>query len=126
MNKLDELMQKGAPHLVIMYNNRDGKEHFQWGINGSIPVLTLLGAIIRIQAEVSFRSPEECQDRALVIVWDVENRKVEWFAHPSILGDSIIGMLETVKNVILNTHNARQASNQQVRLLGPDGKPFMM
>jgi len=77
-----EVMTTNPPRLVVLFRRgEDGSEEFQWGVVGTVPVLTLIGAIVRVQAELAFRSPEPCEPSALVIAWDAESRKVQWFVH---------------------------------------------
>ena len=128
MSNFTETVKHDTPRLVIMYREVDGKEQYQWGVVGAIPIMNLIGAIVRFQAELpSHEWPyEECPESALVITWNKESGKFDWFVHPDIPVDSLVGMLETVRMTIVNTHIARQAAAQQVRLLGPDGQPFPM
>jgi hypothetical protein len=122
MSKFTETVKQDTPRLVVMFRRDGDNEMFQWGMVGEMPILTLVGYIIRVQAELFFRAAEECPEPALVIAWDVAARKFDWFVHQDIPVDSLVGMLETVKTVILSTHMARQAANQQM-ILGPDGLP---
>lgn len=111
-----------TPRLVIMFKRDGEKELFQWGFIGQIPLLTLVGALIRVQAELTFKAAQECPESALVITWNNEIKKIDWYVHPSIPVDSLVGMIETVKATILATHGAKQLAAQQL-ILGPDGKP---
>ncbi len=123
MTKFSDLKQD-TPRVVVMFKGEDDKELFQWGMIGKMPILTLIGCIVRVQEELSasFLQPEACPESSLVIAWDDEKREFSWFVHPSIPIDSLVGMLETIKMTILATLAAQQASNQQM-ILGPDGRP---
>ena len=123
MSSFIETVQADTPRLVVMFRRDGDKEQFQWGMVGSMPILTLVGYIVRVQAELAFRSPDVCNQEALVIAWDSELRKFSWFVHPNIPIDSLVGMLDTIKSTILGSHMARQAAAQQL-ILGPDGRPM--
>lgn len=126
MSKFDETVRQDTPRLVVTFQRQGDKELYQWGVVGAIPVLSLIGVIVRVQAELAFRSPDECPEMALVITWDEGTHKFSWFVHQDIPVDSLVGMLETIKATIVATHVARVAASQQVvhRLLGPDGQPM--
>lgn len=115
-------LKQDTPRLVVMFRRDGDKEMFQWGMLGEMPILTLVGVIVRVQAELAFRAAEECPESALVIAWDKQHRSFDWFVHPDIPMDSLVGMLETIKATIVSTHMARQMAAQQV-ILGPDGRP---
>lgn len=117
-------IQHDTPRLVVMFKRDGENEMFQWGMVGAMPLITLIGYITRVQGELQFRNPEPCNQLALAIVWDQEDREFSWFVHPDIPVNSLIGMLETVKVTLLNSHMARQIGAQQVGLLGPDGRPL--
>jgi hypothetical protein len=112
-----------TPRLVVMFHrNPDGSEHFQWGIVGSMPILTLIGAVGRVQIEleaVKLESP--CSQLALVIAWDDVECEVHYFTHPDIPTDPLCGMLETIKAALVGTRVAQQRAAQLI--LGPDGVP---
>ncbi len=107
----------------------DGTKQFQWGMAGQIPLLSLVGGIVRIQQELFLRSPNPCRAPALVLAWEPEGPetagRLEWFLNSQIDLDALCGYLETVKLTILGTYQARQAAAQQVQMkvLGPDGRP---
>ncbi len=131
MSKFTDTVNQDTPRLVVMFNLDNGKEQFQWGMVGGIPMLTLVGCITRVQAglvdwtdSLYSQVPEECDQQALVITWDSLTKKCDWFVHPDTPVDSMIGMLETIKMTILATMQARQAAAQQVGIVGPDGKPM--
>ena len=124
ISKFTNNVRQDTPRLVVMFGwAGDGSESFQWGIVGKIPLLTLLGCIVRVQGELSFRSPDECDQMALVVTWNEQTRKCEWYVHPDIPVDPLVGMLETIKEAILQSLLARRAANQKV-VLGADGQPY--
>lgn len=117
---------KDTPRLVVMFKQTGQQENFQWGMIGEMPILSLIGQIIRVQGELPMMEPGDplynCPERALVLAWDNDGRKFSWFVHADIPVTALVGMLETIKMTILGTHMARQVANQQV-ILGPDGQP---
>jgi hypothetical protein len=121
MSKFTETVKQDTPRLVVMFRREGDKELFNWGIVGSIPILTLVGHIVRTQGDLHLLTFEECPEPALCIAWDDEERVFHRFLHPSIPLDSLVGMLETIKQTILATHAARQFAAQQL-ILGPDGR----
>lgn len=125
LTKFTDLTQD-TPRLVVMFKQDGDEEQFQWGILGKMPILTLVGHIGRVQAELPLLEPGDprydCPESALVIAWDEVDHKFTWFVHPSIPADSLAGMLEMIKATIVATKLARQVAAQQV-ILGPDGQP---
>lgn len=123
-SKFNEIVKQDTPRLVISYKSINNQDTFQWGVLGHVPVLTLIGAITRVQAEYFFTA-HPCPESALVIAWSngFSSSSIDWFIHEDIPQVPVMGMLEVVKATIVNTHVARQAAAQQVRILGPDGAP---
>lgn len=122
--KFYDIVKNETPRVVVMFRRDGDKELFQWGMVGGVPILALVGQIVRVQAELAFRKPEECPESALVIAYIAESRKFDWFVHPDIPVESLVGMLETIKVMILDSHMAKQIGAQKVQLLGPDGQPM--
>lgn len=116
-------IEENTPRLVVLFNGEGGGERFQWGIVGAMPLLTLIGSIVRVQAELAFRAADPCSEPALIIVWREKTKKVDWYVNPSIPVDPLVGMLECVKATLVATHIARSAAAQQI-ILGPDGRPM--
>lgn len=130
LHSFSEVVREDTPRLVVAFKCEDNKEMYQWGMVGSIPILDLLASIIEVQGKlVSDPNTQynECPQPALVITWDVEARRPRWFVHPDIPVYSLVGMLDTIRATIVNTHLARMAAAQQMHgsgILGPDGQPF--
>lgn len=122
--KFEEIEQE-TPRLVILFDSKDGKDVFQWGLVGSMPIMSMLGAMVRIQHLVDFRAAKECPQKALVIVWDEANRQTDWFLHKDAPIEALIGMIEGVKLEILGAYLSRNKVNRQ-NILGPDGNPMRM
>jgi len=120
---MNDPSERKTQRLVVKFQRTGDNESFEWGVTGSIPALTLVGYIIRIQAELAFRKPDECEELALMIVWDEQRRECSWSVHPSIPVDPLVGMLEVIKTMVLGAHMTNQVSGG-VGLLGPDGRPI--
>lgn len=125
MTRFVDSVSQETPRLVVMFRRgEDGKDdQFQWGVIGQIPMLSLIGAIVRVQGELYFRSPNECPEQALVIIYDSVTKAFDWFVHPDVPVDAMAGMLEAIKFTITASRMAQQKANQQV-ILGPDGLPI--
>jgi hypothetical protein len=133
MSKFEDVVRQDTPRLVVLFKEENGKEMYQWGIVGAVPLMRLIGYIGRVQVTLlTSRLDDEsldlhpsryCEPSACVVVWRGEMRAFDWFVHPDIPPDSLAGMLETVKAALVGSQLARQVQNQQV-VLGPDGQPW--
>ncbi len=129
MSKFSDCVKNDTPRLVVMFHRPEPKqERFQWGMVGSLPILTCIGCIARVQVELPLIEPDDdryhCPQSALVIAWDAANQRFDWFVHPDIPVDSLVGMLETIKAALVNSQLAQQIRNNQVGIVGPDGRPM--
>lgn len=122
MDKFEDVIATNPPCLVVSLKYQDGVEVFDWGMGGAsqIPRLTALGAICRVQSEIHFKAAKECPVSALVIVYDLNTKKTDWFMNPSIPIDPLVGMLETIKYAIMNVERPK---SQLPMIFGPDGNP---
>lgn len=125
MTKFSDIKQD-TPRIVVMFKEEDGRERFQWGMIGNMPVLTLIGYIARVQVELPLLEPGDllykCPEQALVIAWDADKKKFNWFVHEDAPVDSMVGMLETIKFSITSAQAAEHEASRQF-ILGPDGRP---
>jgi hypothetical protein len=124
MSKFSDTVKQDTPRLVVMYNGDGGQERFQWGMVGQLPVLTLIGYMTRVQAELAFRTPDECDQVALVIAWDGSARRFDYFVHDDIPVDSLVGMLEMIKAALIGSRVAQQAKDEQIGLYDATGQPI--
>lgn len=139
MSKFSEIVNNDTPRLVVMFRRpAPDQEQFQWGMIGKMPVITAVGYITRVQAELRLSdSDHNCDEMALVIAWhcptirnciDGTETKLppqfDYFVHPNIPVDSLVGMLETIKAALVGSSMAQQARNQQVGLLDGTGNPI--
>lgn len=121
MREFADVVKQNTPRLVVAY---DGQV-FKWGVVGSPPTLSIIGTIVRVQAELQFKSADECPERALVIAW--EDGVSMWFLHPDIPVDSVTGMLEIIKTTMVAGMVAQQQQRSVIHpgLLGPNGRPII-
>ena len=124
-----EAMSGDPSRLVVQFQRgSDGSEQYQWGAVGVIPVLSLIGQVARVQAELPLLEPGDerhtCPQPALVILSGVNG--FEWFVHPEIPVDSLCGMLEMIKAMLVNSRLAQQTQQRvdKPAILGVDGKPM--
>lgn len=125
----DETMKTDPTRLVVLFRiMEDGSEQFQWGVVGSMPLLSLIGYIGRVQADlVNGAWSPECggdPDQALVVAWDEADRSLTHFTHPDVPAYPLAGMLETIKSMLVMSKLGQSAGAQKVQLLGPDGIPM--
>jgi hypothetical protein len=130
MDKLEEIIRTvpTTPRLVVKYRKMpDGGDQFEWGVVGHMPLLSLIGYVVRVQAELAFRSPEPTDQQALVVLFDPtksESDQFCYFVHPDIPVDAMVGMLETVKFTLVSSRFAQKAGANKVSILGPDNRPM--
>lgn len=125
-NPTDKIAPDTARMVIQFQRARDGSEQYQWGIVGTIPILTLIGQICHVQAELTDSEwiPEWEGDKALVVVWDAVDKTMSHYKHPDIPPDSLLGMLEIIKIALVSSRIAQHNAANQV-ILGPDGRPIM-
>lgn len=127
MSKFEENVNQHTPRLVVTFKSVRGNETFQWGIVGNIPMLTIIGAIARVQQELfTVLSSNMCPEPALVITWDEKERTTDWYIHSNVPLEPLAGMLELIKAGLVASHMARGAAMaSKGAILGPDGRPMM-
>lgn len=126
-----DVIADNPPRLAVLFQRgQDGSEQFQWGVAGSIPMLSLIGGIVRVQASLLGDEwiPEcdlpEGQPSALVIVWEKDDRTFSHYLSPEIPREPLVGMLETIKAMLVAGRLGQHSASQKVQLLGPDGSPM--
>lgn len=143
MHRFSDTVKQDTPRLVVLFKrgvsgDKRGVsgEQFQWGMVGTIPLLSLIGAINEVQGKLTSCERwepyewlnKDCPQEALVITWNrdrddfVGSSPFDWFLHRDTPIYSMIGMMETIKATLTDTNRARQAAAQHM-ILGPDGKP---
>lgn len=131
----DDVMATNPARLVLQFSlDAAGAEKFDWGVVGQLPVLSAVGCIVQVQAVLSTSRLDDytldlppsryCQHPALVIAWDASNRQFQWWTHPSIPVDPLLGTLEMVKASLVAGHLAQSAAAKRSPIVRPDGSPF--
>lgn len=120
MSKFSDLTNE-TPRLVVRFVIKNNVETFDWGIVGKAAPLSLVGAITRAQSELFVEPGEACPEPALVIAWVNNSPTSEWFVHPSIPLEPLVGMLEVIKQIIISAVGEQVAKHT---ILGPDGYPI--
>lgn len=129
MSNFSDAMQGNPPRMVVQFGLQpDGSETFQWGIVGDIPILSLIGHIVRVQADlVSGAWVPECnapnQPPSLVVAWHADSRSLQHYLSPDIPVDPLCGMLETIKAALVMSRMGQRAAAHRTAILGPDGRP---
>lgn len=131
MSNFTEAMASNPPRLVVLFKRAEnGSEQFQWGIVGSIPMISLIGAVVRVQVDLVSREwMPECDNdpSALVIAWDAEYRSASYYVSKDIPLDPLLGMLDCVRTALVGSRLGQQTAAQRIEpkhLYGPDGAPW--
>ena len=128
MSRCSEIVKQDTPRLVIKYKHEAGNEMFDWGVVGELPSLSLVGYIVQLEREIQAKlyiEEHDCPEPALVVMWNTKDREFDWFLHPDIPLDPLVGMLELVKTNVLTTYIIRQSQQvQKTAVLGLDGRPI--
>lgn len=118
-------IKQDTPRLVIQYSVEGGQDQFRWGMEGTIPSLTMIGQVARLCVELVSDNPvsavKYCPQPAVVIAWDEGEEEFGRFVHPGIPVDPLIGMLEVVRQMLTAK---LAATGQASRLLGANGQPL--
>ena len=128
MSVFSDVMTPTTPHMVVYFSqSADGAEQFNWGVGGKIPILSLIGAIVGIQRDISSGNwlPEpESEGPALVCAYHQDTGDFTPFLSADIPRYSLMGMLETIKSLLIDSRMAQHMAAQQTRILGVDGQPM--
>lgn len=115
----EQLLSEGNARLVIKHQKtEEGKDNFEWGIAGQMPLISLIGQLTKAQQNLCIIP--ECPEQALAIIWDGS----DWhqFIGLEIPEVEMTGMIELVKASLIGSHAAQQSLAQST-ILGPGGKP---
>lgn len=124
-----EAVSADTPRLELRFRiDEQGREQFEWGMQGGMPILSLISAIINVQHQLqtmpswAWTVKHDCPEQKVVLAWNTQTRSFDWFAHKDTPRDAVIGMLEMIKATIVAGNVARQMASQQL-ILGIDGRP---
>lgn len=126
MTPFAEIIQKCPTWLAIEYQvMSDGKERFSWKLVGSMPILTLLGVILKVQRELLIGNFIDPINEPLLVIAQDEGGDFDWWVNGDIPTYALAGFLETVKDTIKSPQSMAKTQQQGISVLGPDGRPFM-
>lgn len=127
MSRFTDIVKSDTPRLVVALEG----ESFRWGVVGNIPLLSLMGAVVRAQVKLDtgfVTNEPEMTPPALVIAWDDVEREFRWFVHPDVPIEPLCAMLELIKATLgAQLFQANRQSQIQVpekQFLGPNGLPL--
>ena len=136
INDFAEKVTKDTPRIVVNYRLNNGNDEFSWGVTNGVPVAAGIGALGRVQVELAtyyhssyYATIKNCPDHCLVLVWDVATKECEFYLHPDLPVDGLIGTLEIIKVTMVTMQMSkvdREAggSRDEFNVLGLDGKLF--
>lgn len=122
VSRFTKLMEGNPPRLMVRHRkDESGQDQFEWGITGGMPVLDLIGFLAKFQ-----RVEGTIQDevRALVIIWIPEMNDFEWFIHRNMPENGTLGVVESIKSLLIDSRNAQAVTSKRVEILGPTGQPL--
>lgn len=122
-----ELLVDNPPRLVVQHSTTtSGEDNYQWGVVNQVPVLHIIGALTRAQADLCNCEwmPELDDEQAFVITYDPQTKTTEFYRHPAIPQESLVGMLEIIKAMLVGGRVAQSMASRQTMILGPDGGPM--
>ena len=133
MSKFTETVHADTPKFVVQYRTDGTNQEFSWGMSKVMPMLSLIGAIARVQGEIGMwlsdprfdeGDPHYCDMMALVLAWDAESKTFNWFVNPAIPLDPLLGILEVTNVTLTSQHIMReQQAAAATGIIGPDGRP---
>lgn len=129
MSAFAEVMRDNPPRMVVQYSlTHSGEENFSWGVVGQIPMLSLIGAIVRAKGLIAAGTwMPDCggaPEPSLVIVWHQDDREFAFYLDSAIPIDPLLGMLSNIESMLLSSIHAQQVAAGMAGLLGPDGQPM--
>lgn len=131
MSTYTDKVTETTPRIEVRHRNIDGRNEYEWGIAGNMPLLETMGAVRRAQIELhsssEFLDPANtCPEHKFILAWDSESKSFSWFVHPDIDTDSLIGFLDTINLTVGMGLEARRRTAQAQVILGPDGRPMQV
>lgn len=127
--RFKDIVKSDTPILVVNFKvNDEGREDYEWGVKGNIPLLPLIGYVVKVLNEYASTDIQRlylfdkiCKPQALVIAY--VDKEFHWFLHKDTPKYGMLGMLKMIETTLVGTTMARSTANQQ-RILGVDGKPI--
>lgn len=121
-----EAMETNPARLVVQWRQaQGGRDEYQWGIVGDLPVLSVIAKLVEVQAKlVGGEWVSECDDDLPALVLVLSSDGLETYLDRRIPSDSLCGMLEIIKAMLVNSRLAMMQAANKVQLYGPDGSPM--
>lgn len=126
-----EFMATNPPRLVVQFRrDANGGESFDWGVVGNMPGMSIIGAVVRAQADLAegkWIPGCESDPPALVIAWHGAEKRFEHWVHRDIPVEPLVGMIEVVKTILVSCRIQEMAAAAHTGaggILGPDGRPM--
>lgn len=122
MTRYEEIVKPNTPVLVVRYRIED-KELFEWEVIGSIPILSLIATMVKIQQKLNNCLPWQLYrlenrlspNQELIITYNPADKSFDWFIGENVSFASMAGYLEIVKLSILTAPAvAKLAAQQQI------------
>lgn len=132
MSKFTEIVKEDTPRIIIKFEfDEQGRDQYEWGNIGNIPLMSLIGGIVNVQVELSDISLDRlvihdkiCPDQMLVITWDKDTKDFDWFVHRNVPKYGMLGMLDLIRATMVDSIRARQSTIQQPTLVDINGQPI--
>ncbi len=126
---MDEYL-KSITGVIIFYDAaaNGGSGGWRWTIqNAQIPIVKLIGYLVKLQGWLIYRKADKCDAPALVIEWDAAERELSYSVNDKLPVDELIGTLELFKAQLVDGQIAQimalQQKAQESPLLAADGRP---
>lgn len=127
MKTFAEAMESNPPRLVVKFSwGPDNDEQFEWGITATMPMMSLIGELCDVlTADLQGGTDvAECDQSALVIIYDIEAREFNTYIDPCIPTAPLKGMLEVIKHLLVADKIGQALGKAGTGLIGPNGRPL--
>lgn len=105
-------MSKSYVFVKYVRGAKPELDSYSYGVVGNIPVMQLIGYIVRVQAELAFRSPEACDGGLCIINYDPTIGLLTWAVDSCIPVDQLVGMLELIKSTLVDSQISLMAQSK--------------
>ncbi len=131
MSRFTETVMEDTPRLTVAFRAKEGGGlDLGFKMTPGLSFMDLVGYIGKVQAALYTTAKyqlitfHECPDQALVIAYYPAAKRFDWYAHIDTPMDAMCGMLEIIKQTLVEACRLQNAQQQQSPILGPDMKPY--